>query len=133
MQIRKAEKPASMSASPRPIIPRLKLDLGAGDIVAGLFGATFSNHHRRGDAADFAERAFERFSRAEESRTSSGAGLGLAIVAAVAEAHSGSATVGEGAVVSVRVPAEPSSAPVQPRSPRRYLPSSRSTALHFPS
>ena len=81
----------------------------------------------------FAERAFERFSRAEESRTSSGAGLGLAIVAAVAEAHGGSATVGEGAVVSIRVPTEPASAPVQPRSPRRYLPSSRSTVLHFPS
>ena len=52
----------------------------------------------------FAERAFERFSRAEESRTSSGAGLGLAIVAAVAEAHGGSAAVANGAVVSMRVP-----------------------------
>jgi signal transduction histidine kinase len=81
----------------------------------------------------FAEHAFERFSRAEESRTSSGAGLGLAIVAAVAEAHGGSATVGEGAVVSIRVPDGPSSAPVQPRSPRRYRPFSRSTVLRFPS
>jgi two-component system, OmpR family, sensor kinase len=52
----------------------------------------------------FAERAFERFSRAEESRTSPGAGLGLAIVAAVAEAHGGTATVGDGAVVTIRVP-----------------------------
>jgi K+-sensing histidine kinase KdpD len=55
----------------------------------------------------FAERAFERFSRAEESRTTSGAGLWLAIVAAVAEAHGGSATLGDGAVVSIRVPSGP--------------------------
>jgi two-component system OmpR family sensor kinase len=55
----------------------------------------------------FAERAFERFSHTEESRTTSGAGLGLAIVAAVAEAHGGSATLGDGAVVSIRVPNGP--------------------------
>jgi heavy metal sensor kinase len=53
----------------------------------------------------FADHAFERFSRAEESRTSSGAGLGLAIVAAVAHAHGGSARVGDGPVVFFRVPA----------------------------
>ncbi len=41
----------------------------------------------------FAPRAFERFSRADESRGTGGAGLGLAIVAAVAEAHGGSAVV----------------------------------------
>jgi heavy metal sensor kinase len=50
------------------------------------------------------ERAFERFSRAEESRTSSGAGLGLAIVAAVTEAHGGTATIGHGAAVSLSIP-----------------------------
>jgi two-component system OmpR family sensor kinase len=53
----------------------------------------------------FAERAFERFSRAEESRTSSGTGLGLAIVAAVAQAHGGAASIGDGSTVSIRVPA----------------------------
>jgi signal transduction histidine kinase len=37
----------------------------------------------------FLERAFERFSRAEESRTGSGSGLGLSIVAVISEAHSG--------------------------------------------
>jgi heavy metal sensor kinase len=50
------------------------------------------------------DRAFERFSRAEESRTSPGAGLGLAIVAAVTEAHGGTSTIGHGAAVSIRVP-----------------------------
>jgi two-component system, OmpR family, sensor kinase len=58
----------------------------------------------RGFPERFADRAFERFSRAEESRTSSGAGLGLAIVAAVAEAHGGTSTLGDGPVVSIRIP-----------------------------
>jgi signal transduction histidine kinase len=51
----------------------------------------------------FAPRAFERFSRADESRGGAGgAGLGLAIVAAVAEAHGGSASVA-GATVTIRL------------------------------
>ncbi|MEU1535964.1 ATP-binding protein [Streptomyces fagopyri] len=40
---------------------------------------------------DFLPHAFDRFSRAEASRTSSGAGLGLALVAAVAASHGGTA------------------------------------------
>jgi signal transduction histidine kinase len=60
-----------------------------------------------GFPADFAPKAFERFSRADESRGSGGTGLGLAIVAAVAEAHGGRATAtngrGGGADVSIRV------------------------------
>ena len=40
---------------------------------------------------DFIERAFERFSRADEARTSDGSGLGLAIVDSIARAHGGSA------------------------------------------
>jgi signal transduction histidine kinase len=42
---------------------------------------------------EFAARAFDRFSRADEARPRSGSGLGLAIVQAIAEAHGGSAGV----------------------------------------
>jgi heavy metal sensor kinase len=44
-----------------------------------------------GVPAEFAERAFERFTRADDARTGGGTGLGLAIVAAIARAHGGRA------------------------------------------
>jgi signal transduction histidine kinase len=44
--------------------------------------------------ADFVPLAFHRFSRADESHEGAGAGLGLAIVDAIAAAHGGSAHVG---------------------------------------
>jgi signal transduction histidine kinase len=53
---------------------------------------------------DFLPRAFQRFSRADESRTGGGAGLGLAIVAAIADAHDGSAHA-EGRDVWITLPA----------------------------
>jgi len=63
----------------------------------------------------FAEVAFERFTRADDARTrTGGAGLGLALVAAIAAAAGGSvrATSGDrlpGACVQVRLPlADPS-------------------------
>lgn len=58
----------------------------------------------------FVERAFEPFSRADEarSRTHGGAGLGLAIVSAIADAHGGSVQAGNrpggGASVTMRIP-----------------------------
>jgi heavy metal sensor kinase len=51
----------------------------------------------------FAQHAFARFTRADEARTRSGAGLGLAIVDAVARAHGGEARA-EGSAVEIRLP-----------------------------
>ena len=52
--------------------------------------------HGDGFGADLAERAFERFTRASESRSGDGAGLGLAIVEAIAAGHGGGAAIVEG-------------------------------------
>jgi len=58
---------------------------------------------------DFLPRAFDRFTRADEARGNGSAGLGLALVDAVARAHGGSASAanceGGGASVSIRLPA----------------------------
>ncbi|ANP48447.1 signal transduction histidine kinase [Streptomyces griseochromogenes] len=56
---------------------------------------------------EFLPRAFDRFARAEASRTSDGSGLGLAFVHAVATAHGGTAHVdnaSQGATVTLRMP-----------------------------
>lgn len=61
-----------------------------------------------GFPGDFEERAFDRFARADTSRTTEGSGLGLAIVKAIAEAHGGSASIASprdgGALVRIRIP-----------------------------
>jgi signal transduction histidine kinase len=60
---------------------------------------------------EFLPHAFERFSRADVARAGSGAGLGLAIVDAIARAHGGTAAATNepdgGARVVVRIPAVP--------------------------
>lgn len=67
-----------------------------------------------GIPADHAERVFERFYRADESRargTGGGSGLGLAIVASIATAHRGSVRAepreGGGTTMRVALPAAP--------------------------
>ncbi|MFR9789794.1 sensor histidine kinase [Streptomyces sp. MB22_4] len=55
---------------------------------------------------DFLAHAFDRFTRAESSRTTSGTGLGLALAAAVAASHDGTARAGNtspGAVVALDI------------------------------
>jgi heavy metal sensor kinase len=58
---------------------------------------------------DFLANAFDRFTRADAARSGGGAGLGLAIVDAIARAHGGRATAanrdGAGAVVTMLIPA----------------------------
>jgi two-component system, OmpR family, sensor kinase len=51
--------------------------------------------HGAGFGAEFADRAFERFTRVSESRSGAGAGLGLAIVHAIATGHGGHASIVE--------------------------------------
>jgi two-component system OmpR family sensor kinase len=64
---------------------------------------------------DFLPHAFERFSRADVARSEAGAGLGLAIVEAVARAHGGSVGAENlprrGAAITIRVPATRSPEP----------------------
>jgi two-component system OmpR family sensor kinase len=71
---------------------------------------------------EFLEHAFERFSRAAESRAAPGAGLGLAIVATIARAHGGSAAAGNaadgGADVAILLPiAQPAGSSTLNRPP----------------
>jgi two-component system, OmpR family, sensor kinase len=89
---------------------------GAGDVVVaahedgGAVTLTVTDEGA-GFPPEILARAFERFARADAGRTSEGAGLGLAIVQAIATAHGGIASARNraegGAEVSITLPAPP--------------------------
>jgi len=90
------------------------LAYGAGDITlaATVSNGTVELHvtdHGRGFPDEFVVHAFERFRRGDAARTGEGAGLGLPIVATIAQAHGGEAGArnlpGGGADVWLSVPA----------------------------
>jgi two-component system OmpR family sensor kinase len=81
------------------------------DVFARASGDSVELHVRDdgdGFPAAFLERAFDRFSRADDARGDGGAGLGLSIVALIGEAHGGSAAAanrrGGGADVWLTLP-----------------------------
>jgi two-component system, OmpR family, sensor kinase len=81
------------------------------ELRAERTGESVSLHVRdsgRGFPDDFLDKAFERFSRADEARARGGSGLGLAIVRTIAEAHGGHAAAENrsegGADVSITLP-----------------------------
>jgi two-component system, OmpR family, sensor kinase len=93
------------------------LRYGGGEIVlrsrrAGAGLQLEVSDEGEGFSPELAERAFERFARGDLARTRDGAGLGLSIVRAIAEAHRGRAELvpGPGATVRIWLPdAQPAS------------------------
>jgi signal transduction histidine kinase len=91
---RHGSEPISMTAEPQP----------SGCLRIGV------RDHGPGLAPGLRDRAFERFTRGDAAREGEGAGLGLAIVAAIARSHGGTAGLGsaEGAgfEVWIELPAD---------------------------
>jgi two-component system heavy metal sensor histidine kinase CusS len=74
-----------------------------------------------GIAAEHISRVFDRFYRIDSSRSSQGAGLGLALVKSITDLHGGSATVtseaNRGTSVTLTFPNKPSSESLAPSGP----------------
>lgn len=109
----------------------IRFSPSGGQVAVGLHRAGSTvvltvRDHGPGFPPDFLPRAFERFSRADPSRTRhrGGAGLGLAIVWTIARAHHGTASVANaadgGAVVTVTLSAAPT-----PGAPSESAPNER--------
>jgi two-component system OmpR family sensor kinase len=83
-----------------PIEVAVRTEGGAGLVVV--------RDHGKGLSSEARGRAFDRFWQADDARAGTGAGLGLAIVAAIADEHGGSVTgdnaPGGGAVFTLRLP-----------------------------
>jgi two-component system, OmpR family, sensor kinase len=91
---------------------------GAGAVTlgarhAGAFVELTVADEGPGPPPELRARAFERFARGDQARTRGGAGLGLAIVRAIAQAHGGAVELAQGSRVVVRLPSQgdPSSRP----------------------
>ncbi len=86
-------------ATPGAVVVRLRGDAGVVTLEVSDSGP--------GMPEDFRERAFERFSRVEQSRTTPGSGLGLSLVRAVARLHGGTVSLagdGPGSTVRIELP-----------------------------
>ena len=103
----------------------LRHGAGAVTLAACRISGSIEFHVRDegpGLPADLLPRAFQRFSRAEGNRGRQGTGLGMPIVATIAHAHHGEASVSNGvrgADVAIRLPiaATPTPASARPTSP----------------
>jgi signal transduction histidine kinase len=81
---------------------------GTGDILLSAERQATAVHlevsdQGNGFPAEVVDRAFERFTRSRAARGEAGAGLGMAIVRTIAEAHGGSAVIVAGPRTTVRV------------------------------
>ena len=85
--------------------------------VSGGSGVVTVRDHGSGLAPDTLAHAFDRFWQADEARVGHGAGLGLAIVAGIAEEHGGSASAenaeGGGARFTLALPLDRVPAPAR--------------------
>ena len=86
-------------AAPGSVVVRLRGDAGGATLEVADDGP--------GVPEEFRGRAFERFSRVEQSRTTPGSGLGLSLVRAVARLHGGEVSLaggGPGLTVRIHLP-----------------------------
>jgi signal transduction histidine kinase len=92
--------------------------IGIGSAISGGRASLWVRDTGPGITPEMQERIFERFTRGVARRSGTGAGLGLAIVRAIAEGHGGAvrvdSTPGAGATFTIEVPVDrPVAEPVE--------------------